>query len=68
MGVAVKKRKTDVQRYHCTSCMVDRTADVFSDYNPTESCDHLINTCKRCRLLLTLWRLKKKKKSKRLTC
>jgi ariadne-1 len=26
----------------------DRTTGQFPDYNPTDTCDHLINTCKRC--------------------
>jgi len=48
MGAAAKKRKTNVQKYHCTSCMTDRAASTFPDYNPTETCEHMIHTCKAC--------------------
>lgn len=43
-----KRRKTQPARYHCQSCMTDRVASQFPEYNPTEQCSHLINTCTAC--------------------
>jgi hypothetical protein len=49
MAPASKKRKVAVQRYKCLSCLTDRVATSFPDYNPTSTCKtHLINTCKQC--------------------
>jgi hypothetical protein len=48
MAPATKRRKTATQRYACHTCLEDRTTGQFPNYNPTETCDHLINTCKSC--------------------
>ena len=48
MPRAAKRRKTEIERFECFSCAVERTTTQFPDYNPTETCDHLINTCKQC--------------------
>lgn len=48
MAPAAKRRKVLVERYPCHTCLEDRTSSQLPDYNPTETCDHLINTCKRC--------------------
>jgi hypothetical protein len=48
MAPATKRRKTQLQRYECQTCMVSRISSQFPDSNPTSTCEHLINTCKRC--------------------
>lgn len=48
MAPATKRRKTQLVRFHCQSCMTDRVASQFPEYNPTEQCEHLINTCTQC--------------------
>lgn len=48
MGTAAKRRKLVVERYPCYTCLEDRASSLFPDYNPTETCEHLINTCTRC--------------------
>lgn len=35
-------------KYYCYTCDTERVATQFPDYNPTDDCDHLINTCKAC--------------------
>ncbi|KAM0715097.1 hypothetical protein Q7P37_009562 [Cladosporium fusiforme] len=48
MGQFSKRRKLAIQRYPCHTCLSDRASSLFPDYNPTATCDHLINTCKQC--------------------
>lgn len=45
---ATKRRKTQAQRYECHTCMVSRISSQFPDSNPTSTCEHMINTYKRC--------------------
>lgn len=45
---ATKRRKTQPQRYECQTCLVSRISSQFPDSNPTSTCEHMINTCKRC--------------------
>jgi uncharacterized CHY-type Zn-finger protein len=48
MAPAVKCRKVAAQRFECHTCLEDLTTGRFPNYNPIETCDHLINTCKKC--------------------
>jgi hypothetical protein len=48
MAPAAKRRKVAAPRFECHTCLEDLTTGKFPDYNPTETCDHLINTCKKC--------------------
>ena len=48
MAPAAKRARTKAITYPCHTCLEDRTTGAFPDYNPTVTCDHLINTCKRC--------------------
>jgi hypothetical protein len=48
MPPAAKRQRTKAITYPCHTCLEDRTTGLFPDVNPTSTCDHLINTCKRC--------------------
>jgi ariadne-1 len=48
MAPAKKRQKTKAIIYPCHTCLEDRTTGMFPEYNPTVTCGHLINTCKRC--------------------
>jgi hypothetical protein len=48
MAPAKKRQTIKAITYPCHTCLEDRTTGMFPEYNPTEICDHLINTCKRC--------------------
>lgn len=48
MATTAKRRRIKAITYPCHTCLEDRTTGQFPDYNPTDTCDHLINTCKRC--------------------
>lgn len=48
MAPANKRIKLQPERYPCHTCLTDRTSSQFPDYNPTDTCDHLINTCRQC--------------------
>jgi hypothetical protein len=48
MAPAAKRRKVAAPRFECHTCLETLTTGKFPDYNPTETCDHLINTCTKC--------------------
>ena len=48
MAPAAKRQRTKAITYPCHTCLEDRNTGSFPDVNPTSTCDHLINTCKRC--------------------
>lgn len=48
MAPVAKKRKREVIRYPCHACALERASSAFPDYNPTQTCQHLINICSTC--------------------
>nr|POF22129.1 hypothetical protein CFP56_36216 [Quercus suber] len=48
MTTGMKRRKLIEERYLCTACNTERSSGRFSDYTPTATCDHPINTRKAC--------------------
>ncbi|KAF2725294.1 hypothetical protein K431DRAFT_343261 [Polychaeton citri CBS 116435] len=48
MAPSTKRRRTSGIKYLCLTCDTERVSSQFPDYNPTNDCDHLINTCTPC--------------------